>query len=409
MIDEPRKLSIRDYTYELPDERIARFPLDDRSSSALLVYRNGEITKSVFGQIQQHIPAGSRLVFNNTKVIHARLRFREAKGALIECFCLEPAEGMSADKAFAAKSGVDWICMVGNNRKWKSDPLALRFEGSGGDCELRVERLRSHGRDFVLRFNWSNPSYRFSDILEHLGELPIPPYLKRETEQSDKLRYNTVYARQEGSVAAPTAGLHFTTELLSGLKTGGIEQTHITLHVGAGTFRQVSSETMDGHEMHAEEFIVSDKALMELKHTIGSKPLIAVGTTSLRVLESLYWFGCKLVRNKDTVQQCIIGQWDPYEHGDQDLTAQEAIEAVRKWMDERSMSQLNGYTRLMVAPGYHFRVIDGLITNFHQPGSTLLLLVAALIGDEWQRVYQYAMDNNFRFLSYGDSSLLFRK
>jgi len=408
MKNEPRKLSIKDYTYALPEERIARFPLDDRTASALLVYRNGEITKDVFGHIQKHIPAGTRLVFNNTKVIHARLRFREVQGAIIECFCLEPAEGVSADKAFAASSTVDWICMVGNNRKWKSESLALQFEGAGGGCEVRVQRLRPHGRDFILRFNWSNASYRFSDILEHLGELPIPPYLKRDTEQSDKLRYNTVYARNEGSVAAPTAGLHFTSELLSGLKAFGIEQTDITLHVGAGTFRQVSSETMDGHEMHAEEFIVSEKALRELKQTIGCTPLIAVGTTSLRVLESLYWFGCKLIRSSGIVEQCLIGQWDPYEQDAQDLSPQEAIQAVLSWMGERSMGQLNGHTRLIVAPGYHFRMIDGLITNFHQPGSTLLLLVAALIGDDWKRVYQYAMDNDFRFLSYGDSSLLFR-
>ena len=407
-MNDPRKISIRDYTYDLPDDRIALFPLDDRASSALLVYRNGEITKDVFGHIQKHIPAGSRLVFNNTKVIHARLRFRDEQGAVIECFCLEPAEGKSADSAFAARSSVDWICMVGNNRKWKSESLGLYFEGTDGGCELRVQRLRRLGRDFVLRFNWSNAAYRFSDVLENLGELPIPPYLKRDTVQSDRIRYNTVYAREEGSVAAPTAGLHFTRELLSSLKTCGIEQTDITLHVGAGTFRQVSSETMDGHDMHSEEFIVSEKSLRELKQTIGCNPLIAVGTTSLRVLESLYWFGCKIIHNKEVLDQCVIGQWDPYENSVRDLPPLEALEAILGWMEERSMAQLNGQTRLMIAPGYHFRMIDGLITNFHQPGSTLLLLVAALIGDDWKRVYQYAMDSNFRFLSYGDASMLFR-
>ena len=408
MSTDPRKLSIKDYTYDLPEDRIAGYPLEDRSASSLLVYRAGSITTDIFRQLPDYLPPGTRMFFNNTRVIHARLRFREANGAQIECFCLEPADGSAAERAFASTGRVEWLCMVGNQRKWKNEKLNLHFNGAKGECTLTVQRKERRGRDFVLSFDWNVSAYRFSEVLELVGELPIPPYLRRDTEESDKLRYNTVYASESGSVAAPTAGLHFTDEVLSRLKSAGIHKTDITLHVGAGTFRQVDSDTMSGHDMHSEEFIVSKTAILGLKESLGKAPVIAVGTTSLRVLESLYWFGLQLACSGALVRNCIIGQWEPYESGYPNLPVHEALEAVINWMNARSLENLSGHTRLMVAPGYHFRIIDGLVTNFHQPGSTLLLLVAALIGEDWRKVYRHALDNGFRFLSYGDSSLLLR-
>lgn len=407
--NDPKYLSIKDYSYELPDKSIARFPLAERDSARILVFRNNALSESVFSLLPQLLPDRSTLVFNDSKVIHARIVFFTLAGHRIECFCLEPGENRSPLESFGSSGPVSWQCMVGNARKWKSGNLTKTVAGPNGDFELHASMVAEMGRDRLLEFSWDDSSLTFSEVLERAGELPIPPYLERETEEVDLIRYNTVYAGPEGSVAAPTAGLHFTDTVLENLKTAGIESVYTTLHVGAGTFRPVSAPTMAEHDMHAERVCLNLAELERLNNAMDHGPVVAVGTTSARSLESLYWLGLEWMKSGiDTVS--LVSQWMPYAPKHYPLPAPQAVvRFVIEKLKEKKTDSLTFHTRLLIAPGYDWRMVDALITNFHQPNSTLLLLVAALIGESWKDVYAFALKNNFRFLSYGDSSLLFRK
>jgi len=406
----PQRLKIQDFSYVLPEHRIAAYPLADRSSSLLLVYKSGIIRKSIFKNVAEFLPNNSLLVFNDTKVIHARIKLKSAGNHTIECFCLEPVGELAVEEVFRSKGPLLWKCMIGNARKWKEGPLHKSIRGNYGNVEITFEKLRQDERDFIIAISWNNASYTFSEILEQAGELPIPPYLKRESEPEDESGYNTVYASQEGSVAAPTAGLHFSTDLLTTLMQSGIAQEKVTLHVGAGTFRPVSSDTLEEHKMHAERIVVRKSVLQSLLLKKGEFPVIAVGTTSARTLESLYWLGVKILGNKESEHPFHIDQWMPYQFQDTSLPeCRTVLDALLKWMETLGLEEITGYTQLIIAPGYNFKIVDALITNFHQPNSTLLLLVAALIGERWKEIYDYALENDFRFLSYGDACLLFKK
>jgi S-adenosylmethionine:tRNA ribosyltransferase-isomerase len=401
-------IQISDFTYILPDERIAKFPLSERSSSKFLISRDTSITEDVFYNIGNYLPAGALLVFNNTRVIHARLRFKRESGAIIEVFCLEPSNHVSPEVSFRTTGRVEWNCLVGNLKKWKGDVLLLSVRVKDMDFYLEARLKQKCDDSNVIEFSWSNSSVTFSEILEVVGELPIPPYLNRATEQVDEVRYNTVYAHQEGSVAAPTAGLHFTDDLLNSLEEKGVRKAFLTLHVGAGTFKPVKSLQVADHEMHEERFIVNRSFIQNLISQLESgKPVIAVGTTSLRTLESLYWLGLQLMINPQT-RMFHIKQWEAFEE-DKKIPAIDSFKSILHYLENNREDEVVGYTGIMIVPGYAFRVVDALITNFHQPGSTLLLLIAALIGDAWRDVYSYAMKNDFRFLSYGDSSLLWKR
>lgn len=407
---DPRDLNSKDYTYDLPNERIAKYPLEQRDASLLLVYSGGEISHTVFSQLGNFLPSGAMLVFNDTRVIHARMLFRRPSGALIECFCLEPANHLSPEQVFASSEPVSWICMVGNLKKWKEDSLEKTFSGSKGDCTLFASKKSQSVDGLEVEFSWSNKNYSFAEVMECCGELPIPPYLNREAEEGDEIRYNTVYAEQEGSVAAPTAGLHFTADLMAQLEASGRSLLRLTLHVGAGTFKPVKSERIGEHKMHSERFQVRKSALVNLLSQLeNGLPVISVGTTSVRTLESIYWLGCAMMQNNGYASPLVVSQWQPYEKlpGDM-LSPQEAVRAVLLYLEKADLEELTAFTEIIIAPGYNFRMIDGLITNFHQPDSTLLLLVAALVGDDWRKIYSYALENNFRFLSFGDSSLLMK-
>ncbi|MBK7887101.1 MAG: S-adenosylmethionine:tRNA ribosyltransferase-isomerase [Bacteroidetes bacterium] len=405
----PQRLKIQDFSYVLPEHRIAAYPLADRSSSLLLVYKSGIIRKSIYKNVAEFLPNNSLLVFNDTKVIHARIKLKSAGNHTIECFCLEPVGELAVEEVFRSKGPLLWKCMIGNARKWKEGPLHKSIKGKYGTVEITFEKLRQDERDFIIAISWNNASYTFSEILEQAGELPIPPYLKRESEPEDESGYNTVYASQEGSVAAPTAGLHFSTDLLTTLMQSGIAQEKVTLHVGAGTFRPVSSDTLEEHKMHAERIVVRKSVLQSLLLKKGEFPVIAVGTTSARTLESLYWLGVKILGNKETEHPFHIDQWMPYQFQDASLPeCRTVLDALLKWMEALGLEEITGYTQLIIAPGYKFKIVDALITNFHQPNSTLLLLVAALIGERWKEIYDFALENDFRFLSYGDACLLFK-
>lgn len=402
----PKHLSIEQFSYELPEERIAKFPAKNRSSSKLLYYdKDRTITTGIYQQLPQHIPAGTLMVFNNTRVVQARLEFYNHNGARIEVFCLEPhSEIKDLSIAMATKGSVEWRCMIGNNKKWKTGSLEAKSEQG---ISLHIERIESLESTFVVRFTWDNETLSFSEILESFGKTPLPPYIKRKAEEKDKQTYQTVYAQFDGSVAAPTAGLHFTPELLQELRDKGVDQAFVTLHVGAGTFKPVSSDTMDGHEMHFEMIRV-ERAAIEQVIAHLNKLIISVGTTSTRTLESLYWMGVKAIAKPNaSLAELEVHQWDAYELP-QTIEAREALEALITKMDEEGKTEVLSRTQLIIAPGYTYRIIDGLATNFHQPKSTLILLVAALIGDDWRKVYQRALDEDFRFLSYGDGSLLMK-
>lgn len=401
MPNRPQDIAIAEYDYPLPEERIAKFPLAQRDQSKLLVYKDQTIAESQFFHLPELLPEDTMLVFNNTKVIHARLHFRKPTGSLIEVFCLEPWQQPVA-AAFEQRSHCTWLCLVGNNKKWKSEPLSRILNINGSDIALTATRREAHGDSWLVDFDW-NGDLSFAELIEQAGVIPLPPYLNREAESSDNERYQTVYAKHEGSVAAPTAGLHFTDNLFEKLKTKKIKTEFITLHVGAGTFKPVSADTIGGHEMHVEKVQISRTNIRNIINHIG-KPLIPVGTTTVRTLESVYWFGVKLGINADLEAMHVL-QWDPYELETSSLSAKQAFSNVLGWMDRQCINELNGDTQLLIAPGYKYHVIDGLITNFHQPKSTLLLLVSALIGDAWEECYSYALDHEFRFLSYGDSCL----
>lgn len=401
-------IEITDFTYDLPEDRIAKFPPQDRSSSKLLISKSSRLTQDVFFNIEHYLAKGSLLVFNNTKVIHARLRFRRESGALIEIFCLEPSDQVSPEISFRMTGKVVWNCLVGNLKKWKGEVLSIPVKMHDSDFHLEARLVNKNGEDNVIEFYWDHPTCTFSEILEAVGELPIPPYLNRDTEQVDELRYNTVYADQQGSVAAPTAGLHFTDELLNRLEEIGVRKGFLTLHVGAGTFKPVKATQIADHQMHEERFIVN-KRLLELliRQMDDGLPIVAVGTTSARTLESLYWLGLQLKSNPQP-RIFNIRQWEPYEEK-APISVMDALKNILQFMETNQEEEISGYTGVIIVPGYPFRVIDGLVTNFHQPGSTLLLLIAAFIGDFWREVYEYALKNDFRFLSYGDASLLWRQ
>lgn len=401
----PKNIKIEDFTYNLPDERIAKFPLSDRSSSKFLTFKQGKISHTVFKNICSELPENSLLVFNNTRVIQARMIFHKETGARIEIFLLEPIFPADYAVSFAETKTVEWLCMIGNANKWKSGELTCQFQINEQTVTLRAERLSSEGRAQKVRFTWNGNAVSFAEVIDKVGELPIPPYLNRDTQESDKTTYQTVYSKIKGSVAAPTAGLHFTPELLSELDEKGFERAEITLHVGAGTFQPVKSETMDGHEMHTEFVSIRREVIKHLKSKLGS--VIAVGTTSVRTLESLYFMGVEIIKNPNIdMADLHVNQWTPYDNDFSEYSSEAALQAIIDYLDRKGMDRLVSSTQIIIAPSYQFHIIRGMITNFHQPTSTLLLLVSALIGDSWREVYDYAMKNDFRFLSYGDSSML---
>lgn len=403
LLEKVKQISIKDFTYDLPDERIAKFPVDPRDSSQLLLYRNGEISRSQFRHLPDFLPENSLLVYNNTKVIRARMFFRKETGAQIEIFCLEPLAPADYAQNFQAQGSCEWLCLVGNLKKWKGGQLSRRLMVDGREVVFSAEHVGVEDKAQRIRFSWTPAEVRFGDLLEEAGQIPIPPYLNRESQQSDEHSYQTVYSRIEGSVAAPTAGLHFTPAVLQNIDEKQIKRQEVTLHVSASTFQPVKSEQMDGHPMHLE-FISADEALIRDLMTYEGR-ITAVGTTSVRTLESLYWFGVHLLETKFAESAWTLDQWYPYQ-SHSEYSMQEALQAILDDLQQRGESVFTASTRLLIAPGYTFRVVSDIITNFHQPQSTLLLLVSAYVGEDWRKIYDYALQNDFRFLSYGDSSLL---
>lgn len=399
----PRDIRINDFTYNLPDDKIAHYPLDKRDSSKLLVYNNGDVQHLHYNAIADELPAETLLVFNNTKVVQARLHFRKPTGGLVEIFCLEPAGQNDITKAMAQTGTVDWTCMVGGAKKWKEGLLHLDFEVNGQQFNVTAEKMDQLKSAFVIRLRWEPKELSFSEVLTYAGQLPLPPYMNRQAEADDLERYQTVYAKHNGSVAAPTAGLHFTQHVFEKLQAKNIEVAYTTLHVGAGTFRPVKADQMADHDMHYEHLQVDADFLRRLIAQKG--PLGAVGTTSLRTLESLYWLGVK-VAHKHT--DLTLHQWEPYELDASNISAAEALQHLLSYLEEQGKTQLLTKTQLLIAPGYQFKMVDVLVTNFHQPQSTLLLLVAAFVGEQWRSIYDTALANDYRFLSYGDGCLLFR-
>ena len=397
----PQSIAIADYDYPLPDDRIAKFPLAQRDQSKLLIYRHGQVGESLFHNVGDYLPNNTLLVFNDTRVIHARLFFRKPTGSTIEVFCLEP-HNMPVAQAFEQRECCTWLCFIGNNKKWKEGPLERSAEIDGQTVTLTATRHEAVGNAWVVELHWTG-GLSLAEIIDTMGVIPLPPYLNREAEKEDNERYQTVYAHQEGSVAAPTAGLHFTPELLDSLRARGVETDFITLHVGAGTFKPVSTETIGEHEMHVEQIEIARDNIQRVLDHIG-RPVIPVGTTTVRTLESVYWFGVRL-QDDPTLDAMHVEQWGPYTLEDRHIDTATAYRNVLQWLDRHGVDTLHGDTRLMIAPGYRYHVINGLITNFHQPKSTLLLLVSALVGDAWRDCYRYALDHGFRFLSYGDSCL----
>ena len=398
-----QELSVTDFSYQLPDERIARYPLEERDQSKLLVWHNSRISDHRFTELPELLPPHSLLIFNNTRVIRARLLFTRSTGARIEIFCLDPEEPADYQLAFQQTASCSWNCLIGNQKKWKGEVLEMRLRIDDQPVILNAELTsRKNGKN-VVRFSWDQPAFEFSRIIEAAGILPIPPYLNRETEQSDLERYQTVYSKIKGSVAAPTAGLHFTDRLFQQLHRQGHHRAELTLHVGAGTFRPVKSETIGGHDMHSEQLYIHRELLRQLLHQSGKR--IAVGTTSIRTLESIYWLGVQVKKQPEVSSENLrVSQWEPYEQ-ESTISADEALHALMHYMDLNRTDHLSASTQIIIAPGYRFRLTDGMITNFHQPQSTLLLLISAFLGNDWHRVYQHALRNDYRFLSYGDSNL----
>lgn len=404
-MQNPKEIKIKDYSYELPDARIAKFPMEERDHSKLLLYRHGEISHDVFYNIANYLPSGSLLIYNNTRVIQARMHFRKATGALIEVFLLEPAAPRDYELMFQARSKCAWICMIGNLKKWKDGRLERSITVNGRSVTLCAERRHEVHTGHWIDFEWDADDISFAEIIDACGELPIPPYLNRDTQESDLTTYQTVYSRIKGSVAAPTAGLHFTDRVLADVDAHGIEREEVTLHVGAGTFKPVKSEEIAGHEMHTEYVSVHRHTIERLLAHNGEA--VAVGTTSVRTLESLYYMGRKLTANPALSEEELhVSQWEPYEEGAELVTTVEALEALLQWYERNGVNVLNSSTQIIIAPGYKYHIVKMLITNFHQPQSTLLLLVSAFLNGRWRDVYDYALSHDFRFLSYGDSSLL---
>lgn len=417
---ETKHINISDYNYDLPDSRIAKFPVSPRDTSKLLVYRHGEISDDIFYNLPKYLPQKSLMVFNNTKVIQARMHFRKETGALIEVFLMEPAAPTDYELMFQTRGECSWLCMVGNLKKWKEGSLVRNFDVAGSTINFKATMRRdiidakSGGTNYWVDFAWDNPLVSFAEILDAVGELPIPPYLNRETQDSDKTTYQTVYSKIKGSVAAPTAGLHFTDKVLAAIDAAGVRREELTLHVGAGTFKPVKSEEIDGHTMHTEYVCVRRDTLQTLLDYDCCA--IAVGTTSVRTIESLYYMGVKLEANPDAAEEDLhVCQWEPYEKADgtpvdgnliDGITPQKAISNIIAWLDKNNLKTLHSSTQIIIAPGYEYKIVKVLVTNFHQPQSTLLLLVSAFLKGDWRNVYDYALSHDFRFLSYGDSSIL---
>ena len=421
---DTKHIKISDYNYDLPDERIAKFPIAQRDHSKLLVYKHGEVSDDVFHHLPTYLPQGALMIFNNTKVIQARLHFRKETGALIEVFLMEPAEPTDYELMFQTTGHCSWLCMIGNLKKWKEGSLKRDFEIKGNKLTLSATMRRGDalgseaqkmvakggGTNYWVDFDWDNDKVSFAEILEAVGELPIPPYLNRKTEESDKTTYQTVYSKIKGSVAAPTAGLHFTDAVLKDLDAHGIDREEVTLHVGAGTFKPVKSLEIEGHQMHTEYIVVHRRSLEKLiKHECR---VIAVGTTSVRTIESLYYMGVHLLTHPEANEEDLhVKQWDPYELSEDGnlvdgITPMQAIQAIIDYLDRNGLEALHSSTQIIIAPGYQYKIVKMLVTNFHQPQSTLLLLVSAFLKGDWKKVYDYALSHDFRFLSYGDSSLL---
>lgn len=421
---DTKHIKISDYNYDLPDERIAKFPIAQRDHSKLLVYKHGEVSDDVFHHLPTYLPQGALMIFNNTKVIQARLHFRKETGALIEVFLMEPAEPTDYELMFQTTGHCSWLCMIGNLKKWKEGSLKRDFEIKGNKLTLSATMRRGDalgseaqkmvakggGTNYWVDFDWDNDKVSFAEILEAVGELPIPPYLNRKTEESDKTTYQTVYSKIKGSVAAPTAGLHFTDAVLKDLDAHGIDREEVTLHVGAGTFKPVKSLEIEGHQMHTEYIVVHHRSLEKLiKHECR---VIAVGTTSVRTIESLYYMGVHLLKHPEANEEDLhVKQWDPYELSEDGnlvdgITPMQAIQAIIDYLDRNGLEALHSSTQIIIAPGYQYKIVKMLVTNFHQPQSTLLLLVSAFLKGDWRKVYDYALSHDFRFLSYGDSSLL---
>ncbi len=400
-----RHIKIQDYNYPLPDDRIAKFPLQERDHSKLLIYKKGEIQEDKFFNVAEHLPKGALMVFNNTKVIQARMHFRKDTGALIEIFLLEPFAPADYEQMFQTTSECSWLCLVGNLKKWKGQRLSREINVKGNAVNVKVDYEGEHHTSHLIKFSWNNAAVSFAEIIDAAGELPIPPYLNRETQESDKTTYQTVYSKIKGSVAAPTAGLHFTENVLSALDAHGIDREEITLHVGAGTFKPVKSEEIGGHDMHSE-FVCVHRSTIEklLKH--GGKA-IAVGTTSVRTLESLYYVGLKLMADNSLPEEDLhVNQWEPYADNVKNVNPGDALRQILDYMDRKEITSVHFSTQIIIAPGYDYKIVNTLVTNFHQPQSTLLLLVSAFLHGDWKKVYDYALSHDFRFLSYGDSSLL---
>ena len=403
-MEDTKHIKISEFSYPLPDERIAKFPLSNRDESKLLVYRHGEVSEDRFTSLPSYLEPGEMMVFNNTKVIQARLHFRKETGALIEVFCLEPIAPNDYVLSFQQTKKCSWLCMVGNLKKWKEGTLKREVEVKGRTITLSATRGECRGTSHWVDFEWDDESLTFADVLEAVGELPIPPYLNRETQESDKQTYQTVYSKIKGSVAAPTAGLHFTERVLKALDERGIDREELTLHVGAGTFKPVKSEEIEGHEMHTEYISVNKRTIEKLIAHGGQT--IAVGTTSVRTLESLYYIGILINQNPEANQEELhVKQWMPYEPHPA-LTPVESLQCILDYLDRHGMETLHTSTQIIIAPGYEYKIVKRIVTNFHQPQSTLLLLVSAFVKGDWKKIYDYALSHDFRFLSYGDSSLL---
>lgn len=402
---EMQKIKISEFDYNLPDEKIAKFPLANRDDSNLLYYRSSTIEDRQFSELPSLLDSSVRLIFNNTKVIRARLHFEKVTGAKIEIFCLEPYLPAEYVQSFESSVSCQWSCMIGNAKKWKADDLIKSITIGSDQIEVKARKVSTEGTAPIIEFSWNNTNYSFSEIIEAVGQLPIPPYLNRKTEDSDLLRYQTVYSKIKGSVAAPTAGLHFTDQVFEHLQAKDIVLEEVTLHVGAGTFKPVKSEAIGDHPMHTEHFIVNKSSLLELQDERTNVP---VGTTSVRTLESLYWLAVKidqgLIKNTDDLH---VNQWDPYKIESQ-ISKKEAMSILIQFLEKHNISFIEASTEIMIVPGYQFRITDAIITNFHQPKSTLLLLISAFVGEDWKNIYKHALEHNYRFLSYGDSSLLVR-
>ena len=408
LLDMVSRISISEFSYDLPDAKIAKYPLAKRDQSKLLVWKNGQIQDAKFRELSDYLPSNSLLIFNNTKVIRARLHFQKETGAKIEIFCLDPYEPADYQIAFQTTQSCVWKCMIGNQKKWKGEKLRKSIRIDNTEIELCAEQINPENNKSLIRFSWNNPDFEFSRIIENAGSLPIPPYLNRETEQSDLERYQTVYSKIKGSVAAPTAGLHFTEKVISHMEKEGHQLAELTLHVGAGTFQPVKSERISDHEMHAEQLYLSRDFLNKLIHHKGNK--IAVGTTSVRTLESIYWLGVQAYRYPEIdIENLKVSQWEAYQENKQELPINDALIALITLLDQRQTDYLSASTQIIIAPGYRFRIVDGLITNFHQPQSTLLLLISAYLGNDWKRIYDHALANGYRFLSYGDSNLYLKE